>query len=65
VRWLRRLAAAFKLLTFGRVELGTMPHAPLVEVAWPGDCICGRPLLDQVHGAAGRELGRRLKRTEA
>jgi len=44
-------------------DRGDVDSCRLVEVAWPGNCICGRPLLHQVHGAAGKQLAVRLGRS--
>ena len=54
--WTGRLETAFRLIAFGRVELGRWAHAPLIEAAWPGGCICGLPADHPLHGDTGRAL---------
>lgn len=52
----RRLRTAFRLIAFGRQELGNWPHDPLIEAAWPGTCTCNLPLDHPKHGTVGRIL---------
>lgn len=36
----------------GRLVLSpSEPHKPLVELAWPGSCVCGLPAGHPVYGA--------------